>query len=117
MGLSFAHLVGSHIVLTRERFLLAPIHLEKQNEQTYETIVDCERRVGMMKKSLKRQRKNGSKGEPSAKGSEIKTIDIWGETDLKRLNKNLTGQVFISSLNRYPLRLLTEDKSTLSDFR
>jgi hypothetical protein len=59
----------------------------------------------------------GSNRVPAAKG----TSPIGGkpqiETGLKHLNKNLTAQVFISSLNRYPLKLTTGDKSTLSDFR
>jgi hypothetical protein len=54
----------------------------------------------------------------SPAGAQLRSvIESWEDVDLQRLNKTQTAQVFISSLNGYPLKLSAGDKSILSDFR
>lgn len=67
----------------------------------------------MSKQSTKKRQTKGVSAKPSQPGA----IDSWADTKLTRLNKTQTAQVFISSLNSYPLRLSPDDKSILSDFR
>jgi hypothetical protein len=52
-----------------------------------------------------------------ANSQQTKAILDWGPTKLERLGKTLAADVFISSLNGYPLKLAAEDGSILSDFR
>jgi uncharacterized protein DUF4062 len=68
----------------------------------------------MSRTSKKNREKLGSRQVPSITESPLNSFQSWNH---KRLNRNLTSQVFISSLNHYPLKLSADDKSTLSDFR
>lgn len=68
----------------------------------------------MSKQSAKKQK---SSKVLSTKASLTKTIESWGATVLTRPGRAQTAQVFISSLNGYPLKLSAADSSILSDFR
>jgi hypothetical protein len=71
----------------------------------------------MAKRSTKKLKKAASNDELSAKALRTSVIDSWGDVDLSRLSKTQIAQVFISSLNGYPLKLSPGDTSILSDFR
>ena len=71
----------------------------------------------MSKKSVKKQRRNGSKTDPLTRTLLTRVIESWADASPKRPNRVQTAQVFISSLNGYPLNLAADDSSILSDFR
>ena len=71
----------------------------------------------MSKRSAKKQKKDGSKAGLLTGASLTKTIESWTDAIPKRPNRTQMAQVFISSLNGYPLKLSDNDSSILSDFR
>lgn len=71
----------------------------------------------MPKRSTKKQKKTGSNDELSAKALQTSAISSWDDVDLTRISKTQTAQVFISSVNSYPLKLASGNSSILSDFR
>lgn len=71
----------------------------------------------MSTQAMKETTGAGLNGKPSGGINIPAAIASLGETDLKPLNKNWSARVFISSLNRYPLKLASGEKKTLSDFR
>jgi hypothetical protein len=71
----------------------------------------------MAKPSTKKVKKSALHDNLSAKALRTSAIDSWPDADLSHLSKTQSAQVFISSLNGYPLKLSSEDTSILSDFR
>lgn len=70
----------------------------------------------MVKRPAKKKKSLTSR-EVSTGAPQSKAIADWDNAAVKRLNKSQNAQVFISSLNNYPLKLSATDTSTLSDFR
>ena len=63
----------------------------------------------MAKPSTKKVKKSALHDNLSAKALRTSAIDSWPDADLSHLSKTQSAQVFISSLNGYPLKLSSED--------